>query len=93
MKDSSFSPSLCLGSIGDIKDFLFHCLLLIARHYMYTCKLGNALPQIIIILFYYIQLLKNSMELEKQIAFDKATPQTPCKRSGPALRKTPHKMR
>ena len=38
--------SLCFGLIDDVKDLLFHHLLLIARHYIYTCRLGNKLPKL-----------------------------------------------
>ena len=49
----------------DVKDLLFHHLLLIARHYIYTCRLGNKLPKLQV----YIQVPMNSIEIEKQIAF------------------------
>ena len=57
------SPSLTLSFvlIDDVKDLLFHHLLLIARHYIYTCRLGNKLPKLQV----YIQVLMNSIEIEK----------------------------
>ena len=58
------TKSIC-GLIDDVKDLLFHHLLLIARHYIYTCRLGNKLPKLQV----YIQVLMNSIEIEKQIAF------------------------
>ena len=65
LENVSPSLSLCFGLIDDIKDLLFHHLLLIARHYIYTCRLGNKLPKLQV----YIQVLMNSIEIEKQIAF------------------------
>ena len=57
--------SLPFSLIDDVKDLLFHHLLLIARHYIYTCRLGNKLPKLQV----YIQVLMNSIEIEKHIAF------------------------
>ena len=65
LENVSPSLSLCFGLIDDVKDLLFHHLLLIARHYIYTCRLGNKLPKLQV----YIQVLMNSIEIEKQIAF------------------------
>ena len=65
LENVSPSLSLCFGVIDDVKDLLFHHLLLIARHYIYTCRLGNKLPTLQV----YIQVLMNSIEIEKQIAF------------------------
>ena len=64
LENVSPSLSLCFGLIDDVKDLLFHHLLLIARHYIYTCRLENKLPKQL-----YIQVLMNSTEIEKQIAF------------------------
>ena len=44
---------------------LFHHLLLITRHYIYTCRLGDKLPKLQV----YIQVVMNSIEIEKHIAF------------------------
>ena len=65
LENVSPSLSLCFGLIDDVKDLLFHHLLLIARHYIYTCRLGNKLPKLQV----YIQVLMNSIEIEKHIAF------------------------
>ena len=65
LENVSPSLSLCFGLIDDVKDLLFHHLLLIARHYIYTCRLGNKLPKLQV----YIQVLMNSIEIEKQITF------------------------
>ena len=65
LENVSPSLSLCFGLIDDVKDLLFHHLLLIARHYIYTCRLANKLPKLQV----YIQVLMNSIEIEKQIAF------------------------
>ena len=62
----SFSPTLCLGLTDSISDFLFQYFLLIARHYIYTCRIRKTLPTLQV----YIQLIMNSMEIEKQIALD-----------------------
>ena len=59
------SWSLCFGLTDDVKDLLFHHLFLIARHYIYTCRLGNKLPMLQV----YMQVLMNLIEIEKQIAF------------------------
>ena len=63
LENISPSLSLCFGLIDDVKDPLFHHLLLIATPYS-TCRLGNKLPTLQV----YIQLLMNSIEIEKQIA-------------------------
>ena len=61
-----FSPALCLGLIDSISNLLLHHFLLIARHYIYSCKLGNTchMPQM------HTQLVMRSVEIEKQTAFD-----------------------
>ena len=65
LENVSPSLSLCFDLIDDIKDLLFHHLLLITRHYIYTRRLGNKLPKLQV----YIQVLMTSMEIEKQITF------------------------
>ena len=61
-----FSPALCLGSIENISNLLPHRFLLIARHYIYCCKLRNTFPLVQV----YTQLAIRFMEIEKQIVFD-----------------------
>ena len=61
-----FSPALCLGLIDYIFNLLLHHFLLVARHYIYSCKLRNTIPMVQV----YTQLVIRSMEIEKQIAFD-----------------------
>ena len=61
-----FSLALCLGLIENISNLLLHRFLLIARHYMYSCKLRNTFPLVQV----YTQLVIRSMEIEKQIVFD-----------------------
>ena len=61
-----FSPALCLGLIENISNLLPHRFLLIARHYIYCCKLRNTFPLVQV----YTQLAIRSMEIEKQIVFD-----------------------
>ena len=62
----SFSPTLCLGLTDSISDLLFQYFLLIARHYIYSRRIRKTLPTLQV----YIQLIMNSMEIEKQIALD-----------------------
>ena len=69
LKDISLSPTLCLDLINDVSHLLLHHLLLIARHYIYNCKLRNTIPKVQL----YKQLLVNSMKIEKQIALDSNT--------------------
>ena len=40
-KSIAFSPLICLGLIDNISDLLLHHLFLIAKRYIYTCKLNN----------------------------------------------------
>ena len=61
-----FPPALCLGIIDNISNLLLHHFLLIARHYIYSCKIRNTIPMVQV----YTQLVIRSMEIEKQIAFD-----------------------
>jgi len=68
-KDSVFSPFLCLGLVENVSNVLLHHLLLIARHYIYTCKLKNSIPKLQV----YIQLLLTSMKIEKKIAPENCT--------------------
>ena len=64
LKDSAFSPFLCLGVVENVSNVLLHHLLLIVRHYIYTCKLKNSIPKLQV----YLQLLLTSMKIEKKIA-------------------------
>ena len=47
--------------IDNISDLLLHHVFLIAKRYIYTCKLDNCNP----VLQVYIQTVMNSMEIEK----------------------------
>ena len=69
LKDSAFSPFLCLGLVENVSNVLLHHLLLIARHYIYTCKLKNSIPKLQV----YLQLLLTSMKIEKKIALENST--------------------
>ena len=69
LKDPVFSPFLCLGLVENVSNLLLHHLLLIARHYIYTCKLKNSIPKLQV----YIQLLLTSMKIEKKIALENST--------------------
>lgn len=65
LENVSSSLSLCFGLIESTQDFIFHYLLLISKHYMYTCGRRNKLRKLQV----YIQLVMNSMKIENQIAF------------------------
>ena len=69
LKDSVFSSFLCLGLVENVSNVLLHHLLLIARHYIYTCKLKNSIPKLQV----YIHLLLTSMKIEKKIALENCT--------------------
>ena len=69
VKDNFLSPSFCLGLVENVSNLLLCHLLLIARHYIYTCKLKNSLPKLQL----YIQLLLTSIKIEKKIALDSNT--------------------
>ena len=64
-KPIAFSPLICLGLIDNISDLLLHHLFLIAKRYIYTCKLNNCNPVPVQV---YIKTVMNSMEIEKEIA-------------------------
>ena len=68
-KDSVFPPFLCLGLVENVSNALLHHLLLIARQYIYTCKLKNSIPRLQV----YFQLLLTSMKIEKKIALADST--------------------
>ena len=69
LKDSVFSPFLWLGLVENVSKVVLHHLLLIARHYIYTCKLKNSIPKLQV----YLQLLLTSMKIEKKIALENST--------------------
>ena len=69
LKDSVFSLFLCLCLVENVSNVLLHHLLLIARHYIYTCKLKNSIPKLQV----YLQLVLTSMKIEKKIALEKST--------------------
>ena len=69
LKDSAFSPFLCLGLVENVSNVLLHHVLHIARHYIYTCKLKNSIPKLQL----YLQLLLTSMKIEKNIALENST--------------------
>ena len=69
LKDSVFSPFLCLGLVENVWNVLLHHLLLIARHCIYTCKLKNSIPKMQV----YLQLLLTSMKIENKIALENST--------------------
>ena len=70
LKDLVFSPYLCLDLVENVSNILLHHLLLIARHYIYTCKLKNSISKLQV----YLQLLLTSMKIEKKIAVEKKHP-------------------
>ena len=61
------SGALLFGLINDAKDLLLHHLLLIARHYIYTCKERGTRPNVQM----YIQIVQRTVEIERQIAKDR----------------------
>ena len=63
-KSIAFSPLICLGLIDNISDLLLHHLFLIAKRYIYTCKLNNCNSALQV----YIQTVMSSIEIEKEIA-------------------------
>ena len=67
-KVEQFNPSgaLLFSLINDAKDLLLHHLLLIARHYIYTCKQRDTRPNVQM----SIQIVQNTVEIEGQIAKD-----------------------
>jgi len=69
LKDSECSHFLCQGLVDNVSNVLLHHLLLIATHYIYTCKLKNFIPKLLV----YIQLLLTSMKTEKKIAIENST--------------------
>ena len=62
----NLSEALLFGLINDAKDLLLHHLLLIARHYIYTCKQRDTRPNVQM----YIEIIRRSLEIERQIAKD-----------------------
>ena len=60
----NLSGALLIGLINDAKDLLLQHLLLIARHYIYTCKQRNTRPNVQM----YIQIVQRSVEIGRQIA-------------------------
>ena len=67
-KIEQFNPSgaLLFSLINDAKDSLLHHLLLIARHYIYTCKQRDTRPNVQM----SIQIVQRTVEIEGQIAKD-----------------------
>ena len=62
----NLSGALLFGLINDAKDLLLHHLLLIARHYIYTCKQRDTRPNVQM----YIEIAWRSLEIERQTAKD-----------------------
>ena len=60
-----FSPALFLDLIDNISNLFLHYFLLIARHYIYSCKLRDTIAMVQV----YTQLVIHSMEIEEKIAF------------------------
>ena len=67
-KVEQFNPSgaLLFSLINDAKDLLLHHLLLIARHYIYTCKQRDTRPNVQM----SIQIVQRTVEIQGQIAKD-----------------------
>ena len=62
----NLSGALLFRLINDAKDLSLHHLLLIARHYIYTCKQRDTRPNVQM----YIEIAWRSLEIERQIAKD-----------------------
>ena len=62
----NLSGALLFGLINDAKDLLLLHLLLIARHYIYTCKQRDTHPNVQL----NIQTVQRTVEMERQIAKD-----------------------
>ena len=62
----NLSGALVFGLINDAKDLLLHHLILIATHYIYTCKQRDTRPNVQM----YIQTVQRTVEIERQIAKD-----------------------
>ena len=58
----NLSGALLFGIINDAKDLLLHHLLLIAGHYIYTCKERNTRPNVQM----YIQTVQRTVETESR---------------------------
>ena len=57
---------MCLGFVNETSDLLVLNLLLIARVYIYTCKLKNT----VLALTFFTELVINSARIEKWLALE-----------------------
>ena len=57
----NLSGALLFGLIDDAKDLLLCHLLLISRHYIYTCKQRDTRPNVQM----YIQTVQRTVEIER----------------------------
>ena len=80
----NLSEALLFGLINDAKGLLLHHLLLIARHYIYTCKQRDTRPNVQM----YIQIVQRTVEKERQIAKDHSSLDT-FKRKWSRLKTSP----
>ena len=62
----NLSGAILFGLINDVKDLLLQNLLLIARHYIYTCKQRDTRPNVQM----YTQIVQRTVEIETQITKD-----------------------
>ena len=62
----NLSGALSFGLIKDAKDLVLYHLILIARHYIYTCKQRDTRPNVQM----YIQTVQRTVEIEWQSAND-----------------------
>ena len=62
----NLSGALLFGLINDAKDLPLYHLLVIARHYIYTCKQRDTRPNVQM----YIQTVQRTVQIERQIAKD-----------------------
>ena len=64
VEEFNFSGAFLFSLINDAKDLLMHHLLLIARHYSYTCKQRNLRSKVQM----YLQTVQRNVKIERQIA-------------------------
>ena len=62
----ALSCSMCISFVNEPPDILVQHLFLIARYYIYTCKLKNTTP----VLRIFTELVMNSARIEKRFAFE-----------------------
>ena len=80
----NLSGALLFRLINDAKDLPLHHLLLIARHYIYTCKQRDTCPNVRM----YIHIVQRTVKIERQIAKGHNSLDT-FKKKSPRLKTSP----